>query len=107
MKNIYLITTLISLFTSNFFADSYRIQTSSGITVGHVNNNVLNWDDIPYAEPPVGDLRWKAPRTYNSYDRNNIIQSREDNFCVQQPSGLGGSNGDGFFWNRGLFIFRY
>ena len=97
MKNIYLITTFISLFTSNFFADSYRIQTSSGIAVGHVNNNVLNWDDIPYAEPPVGDLRWKAPRTYNSYDRSNIIQSREDNFCVQQPSGLGGSNGDGFF----------
>ena len=19
-----------------------------------------NWDDIPYAQPPVGDLRWKS-----------------------------------------------
>ena len=28
-------------------------------------DRVLYWDDIPYAEPPIGELRWKAPREIN------------------------------------------
>ncbi|MDC0124795.1 carboxylesterase family protein, partial [Gammaproteobacteria bacterium] len=52
--------------------------------------------DIPYAQPPVGDLRWKAPQEIFS---NELIVPRVDNFCVQKPSGMGGSefNGDEFF----------
>ena len=42
------------------------IKTSSGVSEGYLKNSVINWDDIPYAEPPVGDLRWKAPRPEGS-----------------------------------------
>lgn len=72
-----------------------KIITSSGIVSGVVGNNVISWDDIPYAEPPVGDLRWRAPRKVNN--SNNIILPKDNNFCVQEPSGLGGSVGDKFF----------
>ena len=33
------------------------ISTSSGVSQGTLNKNVVSWEDIPYAIPPVGDLR--------------------------------------------------
>ena len=88
-------TTLIFsiVFSINILSNNI-IKTSSGISEGYLKNSVLNWDDIPYAEPPVGDLRWKAPRALQS---SEYIIQKEENFCVQEPSGLGGSDGFNFF----------
>jgi len=86
---------LSCLFLSTNFAFTDEINTSSGLSLGFKANNVINWDDIPYAQAPVGDLRWKAPRKLNN--SSQTIVSKENNFCVQRPSGLGGSDGDGFF----------
>ena len=72
-----------------------EIKTSSGISTGYYSSGVLNWDDIPYAKPPVGNLRWKAPRKIAN--PNNILLAKDNNFCVQRPSGMGGSEGDGYF----------
>ena len=94
MKLNCLITLLLC---SNItFANDLNIYTTSGISSGFQINGVNNWDDIPYAQPPVGDLRWKAPQEIFS---NELIVPRVDNFCVQKPSGMGGSefNGDEFF----------
>ena len=94
MKLNFLITLL--LFSNITFANDLNISTTSGISSGFQINGVNNWDDIPYAQPPVGDLRWKAPQEIFS---NELIVPRVDNFCVQKPSGMGGSefNGDEFF----------
>ena len=72
-----------------------EIKTSSGISTGYYSSGVLNWDDIPYAKPPVGNLRWKAPRKIAN--PNNILLAKDNNFCVQRPSGMGGSEGEGYF----------
>ena len=85
---------IFCLFLS-IFSISKEIETSSGISIGYKSNNVMHWDDIPYAKPPIGELRWKAPRKINN--PSQIIIPKEDNFCVQRPSGMGGSEGDGFF----------
>ena len=34
---------------------------SNGVFVGQEENGVLAFKGIPYAVPPVGDLRWKDP----------------------------------------------
>ena len=81
----------------NISASDYEVISSSGITNGYINNNVVHWDDIPYAEPPIGDLRWKAPRKMDATSRHKILKPQENNFCVQEPSGLGGSDGNSFF----------
>ena len=37
-------------------------STTAGKVIGYVEgNNTHAWLGIPYAKPPVGDLRWKAP----------------------------------------------
>jgi Carboxylesterase family len=44
------------------------VQTSSGPVSGHpasVNIGVSEYLGIPYAVPPVGDLRWTAPKPFN------------------------------------------
>ena len=97
MERSHLYINIILLFSLNIIANDYPVKTSSGITVGYDHNNVINWDDVPYAQPPVGDLRWKAPRLLDDFNNSNFIIPQEDNFCVQEPSGLGGSDGDSFF----------
>ena len=72
-----------------------KVETSSGIVDGYKKGRVIYWDDIPYAKPPIDQLRWKAPRTINN--SKNIISSKENNYCVQRPSSLGGPGGEGLY----------
>ena len=69
------------------------VSTSSGKVQGYLENKVMNYDDIPYAKPPVGDLRWKAPREI--LDSERVIQNKDNNFCIQEPSSMGGAPGEG------------
>ena len=43
-------------------------QTNSGVIKGQTDNGTLSWLGIPYAKPPVGNLRWRAPRDPDSWD---------------------------------------
>ena len=72
-----------------------EVKTSSGIVDGYKKGRVLYWDDIPYAKPPIGKLRWKAPRVINDPDK--IILPKKENYCVQRPSTLGGPGGEGLY----------
>lgn len=51
---------------SGFF-DTSVARTDNGFVKGYVNNNTLIWKGIPYAKPPVGDLRFRPPQDSNSW----------------------------------------
>lgn len=96
MKKIFatLCLSICFLSSSNLYSDESEllVSTSSGIASGIKNSGVISWNNIPYAEPPVGDLRWKAPRDFKS---DLLIQdSKQITYCVQEPSGLGGADGE-------------
>lgn len=39
-----------------------RVETRQGTLTGVVDEDVYRWSGIPYAAPPVGSLRWRAPQ---------------------------------------------
>lgn len=42
-------------------ADPLTVTTAQGVVQGAQNGNVITFKGIPYAAPPIGDLRWKPP----------------------------------------------
>ena len=55
----YLFTLLLIPF---FIHANVSVLTSSGISNAIKSDGVYVWKNIPYAKPPIGDLRWKAPK---------------------------------------------
>src|ERR1700677_351199 len=66
MKNwlCYLVGFLASLFASTDFVSAQSPSTiSSGVLAGVIDDSgVRVFKGIPYAEPPVGRLRWREPQ---------------------------------------------
>jgi para-nitrobenzyl esterase len=108
MKLILTITSFLLLAACGLFSPEqpiseslpqYKIQTASGITQGRLDASadkqvgaaVVSWFDIPYAQAPVGDLRWRAPRALIAPQQ--MIAEREDTACVQQSSSYAGVEG--------------
>ncbi len=82
----------------NLFAfDIPKVKTTSGIVYATKKNKIFLFEDIPYARPPIDNLRWKAPREIIN---NKIITPKENNFCIQRPSNLGGASTD----NNSFFV---
>jgi para-nitrobenzyl esterase len=82
------------LYASNLYSDEseFLVATGSGIASGIKNSGVISWNNIPYAKPPVEELRWKAPKDFKS---DLLIQdNKKITYCVQEPSGLGGADGE-------------
>jgi para-nitrobenzyl esterase len=66
MKNFIAILLIVIGFSCPAFAqviDSPQVKTANGIVQGYVMaSGIHSFKGIPYAQPPVGDLRWKEPQ---------------------------------------------
>jgi para-nitrobenzyl esterase len=45
-----------------------RAKTANGIVEGITSSGISIFRGIPFAQPPVGDLRWKAPRPVKNWE---------------------------------------
>jgi para-nitrobenzyl esterase len=60
------------------------VTIDSGAIEGSVAGDVLSFKGIPYAAPPVGDLRWQAPQPVESWEGvRSAIEYGHD--CIQLP----------------------
>ena len=57
------------------------------------DQSVVRWLDIPYARPPVADLRWRAPQRLGASDRD-LSPAAEPIMCPQQAGQTSGTVGD-------------
>jgi para-nitrobenzyl esterase len=51
------------------------VETKQGRVQGFISNGVTKFLSIPYAEPPVGNLRWQPPKDHAPW--TNVLQATE------------------------------
>jgi para-nitrobenzyl esterase len=73
-------------------ASSQIATTEFGDVQGNMNGSVYEFLGIPYATPPVGDLRWKAPINPGPWD--GVLNTTEfAPVCPQKQFDQGGGEG--------------
>ncbi|MBB5976739.1 carboxylesterase/lipase family protein [Kribbella solani] len=60
------------------------VRTDKGLVAGKAVGESVVYDGIPYAAPPVGALRWKAPQAARAW--SGVRASALGNVCPQQPN---------------------
>eukprot|EP00929_Paragymnodinium_shiwhaense_P037349 TRINITY_DN19915_c0_g1_i1.p1 TRINITY_DN19915_c0_g1~~TRINITY_DN19915_c0_g1_i1.p1 ORF type:complete len:562 (+),score=84.45 TRINITY_DN19915_c0_g1_i1:80-1765(+) len=63
-----------------------RVEISNGAVVGLATPTYRAFRGIPYAEPPVGDLRWRPPQPKQSWRPSLLNATAFRHNCLQDPS---------------------
>jgi para-nitrobenzyl esterase len=63
-------------------AHTVAVQVEGGVIAGALDDDVASFKGIPYAAPPVAELRWRAPQPVPAWTGARITQ-RFSNDCVQ------------------------
>lgn len=65
-------------------SDPALAGTESGMVSGTVEGDVVAFKGIPFAKPPVGELRWRAPQPVDGWDGVHAADSYGHD-CMQVP----------------------
>jgi para-nitrobenzyl esterase len=82
------LTLLAALPINAALADINRAQVTGGTVSGVVTDGISIFKGVPFAAPPVGDLRWKAPAPVVPWSGVKAANSFA-NACMQAPNSQG------------------
>jgi para-nitrobenzyl esterase len=82
-----------ALTTAAAAAEPVKVTTKSGIVVGEQDGAIRRFKGVPYARPPVGDLRWRAPQPIRWDGELKATEFRLP--CLQNTPADGRPNGGG------------
>lgn len=76
MKNVFIIIVLLASFltgcddakTKTHAPLTTQIEVEHGIIEGTVEDSLMVFKGIPFAQPPIGDLRWHAPQPAKKWE---------------------------------------
>jgi cholinesterase len=73
----------------SFRLPKVKVKVNQGIVKGVIEplpngGKFQRFSGIPYAKPPVGELRFRAPQKLMKFDQNEIDCSKEGNQCFQK-----------------------
>ena len=75
MKKSFL-TFVLTLFAGALFAQqSVKVTTADGVLEGTDESGIKTFKGVPFAAPPVGNLRWKAPQPVQKWQ--GVRQAKE------------------------------
>jgi para-nitrobenzyl esterase len=61
-----------------------QVRVEGGQLAGSIENGVASWKGIPFAAPPVGALRWRAPQPVVSWQGTKAATAYGHD-CMQKP----------------------
>lgn len=107
-KTLLLSLLLITLL--NFGLSQNAVSTTYGPISGTTENGILTFKGVPYAKPPVGDLRWQAPQTPTAWTQTRMTtdfspKCPQKNFSPTQDSAVTEGQEDCLYlnvWTPGL-----
>ena len=84
---VALVLPMLLLVSTLYAEESYIFKTNKTEFIGSVakekgDKKTISFIGIPFAKPPVGDLRWKAPRELDSYP-DKFKATTLPNRCMQ------------------------
>ena len=85
-----LLTILLLMFDFHAFsqtAPSTVVKTDGGMVEGIIENGITIYKGIPFAAPPVGDLRWRPPQPVKKW-QDTLKAVTFAPACPQQPGVL-------------------
>ena len=88
MKKIILTTILALSFTSILSAQIDTVKVTGGTVQGMVTGDITVFKGIPFAAPPVGNLRWQAPAPVPAWTGTRQANAFAD-ACMQPPNSQG------------------
>ncbi len=83
-KKIYLLTAALAAVLAgnaqNMTNNNLQVKTANGTVQGVTETRgIRSFKGIPFAKPPVGDLRWKAPQPAENWQ--GVLKT--DHFAAQ------------------------
>jgi para-nitrobenzyl esterase len=77
---------IATAFTATTIAQTTNktVKIDTGATEGTVSGDVLSFKGIPYAAPPLGNLRWRSPQPVKPW--TGVRQATQYGYdCIQKP----------------------
>ena len=84
VRTIVSVIALMTGFVASARAQAPVVQTTNGAIAGSIDEGIRSFKGIPYAQPPVGPLRWRPPQPATAWAGTRDA-TRFGNDCMQKP----------------------